>query len=306
MSIVANPFHPSVAQYEYTAGPQSAEQSKAAPSLTVGEVTRVVAPARVGQVQRHATALLCVLGLRGRARYSLPGRVFDVEPGTMLWLPLTNAPSEQLVTHDVSDDFAAWSALASGDFAARVAQGKSAELLQKVLAEGGQSSSMTRLSCRRLETHFEQLESSEPNSEGFASELAQLLRFAWSEQAKAERIDHLTDVHPAVEKAAHILRTQPETGSMQELAHVCGASPSWLSRLFRQQVGVSLVGFRNQWRIERFFELYGDGHRRNLTQTAYAAGFGSYAQFHRVFKEALGYSPGELKRIVQGTPAFGR
>jgi transcriptional regulator GlxA family with amidase domain len=59
------------------------------------------------------------------------------------------------------------------------------------------------------------------------------------------------------------------------------------------------VGYRNQSRIERFFELYGEGNRRNLTQSAYAAGFGSYAQFHRVFKEALGYSPGELKRNPQ-------
>jgi AraC-like DNA-binding protein len=93
-----------------------------------------------------------------------------------------------------------------------------------------------------------------------------------------------------------MLSTQPSLDSLSRLARTCGASASLLSRLFRQQMGVSMGDFRNRHRIERFFELYSDGYRLNITQAAFEAGFGSYAQFHRVFRKTLGYGPAELRR----------
>jgi AraC-like DNA-binding protein len=83
---------------------------------------------------------------------------------------------------------------------------------------------------------------------------------------------------------------------METLARMCGASSSWLSRLFRQQMGVSLVDFRNRHRIERFFELYRQKPQQNIMDLASVAGFGSYAQFHRVFRKTLGFRPAELQR----------
>ena len=70
-------------------------------------------------------------------------------------------------------------------------------------------------------------------------------------------------------------------------------------------MGVSMVDFRNRHRIERFFELYRDGYRLNITQAAFEAGFGSYAQFHRVFRKTLGYGPAELRRRRSQEPPEG-
>jgi AraC-like DNA-binding protein len=215
----------------------------------------------------------------------------------VLWLPMTSGYA--IVAQEATEDFSGWCGTFGRDAAQGASRDADTDILTKTYGEGGLACRLSKLSARRLETQFEHLAATELDTDQFGAGLEYLLLSAWAECQKAAKINDLTDVHPAVEKAAYILRTQPETGSMQELAQVCGASPSWLSRLFRQQVGISLVGFRNQSRIERFFELYGEGHRRNLTQAAYAAGFGSYAQFHRVFKEALGYSPGELKRNMQ-------
>ena len=65
---------------------------------------------------------------------------------------------------------------------------------------------------------------------------------------------------------------------------------------FKQQTGIALVDFRNRQRVERFLGIYGTGQRLTMLQAAFEAGFGSYAQFHRVFKRVTGISPGEHRR----------
>jgi transcriptional regulator GlxA family with amidase domain len=69
--------------------------------------------------------------------------------------------------------------------------------------------------------------------------------------------------------------------------------------LFAQHTGVTIVEFRNRQRIERFLALYGSGHRHDLLSAALAAGFGSYAQFHRVFRRIMGCSPAEYRRRLR-------
>ena len=69
-----------------------------------------------------------------------------------------------------------------------------------------------------------------------------------------------------------------------------------MSRLFKQQTGVALVDFRNRQRVEKFLDFYGTGQRRTMLDAALEAGFGSYAQFHRVFKRVRGCSPVEHRR----------
>ena len=57
-------------------------------------------------------------------------------------------------------------------------------------------------------------------------------------------------------------------------------------------MGVSLVEYRNRLRVERFFASVDRGGS-NLQEAAQEAGFGSYAQFHRVFRKLLGTTPRE-------------
>jgi len=100
-----------------------------------------------------------------------------------------------------------------------------------------------------------------------------------------------TDVHPAVEKAAQLLRHETTTLTAVELASRCGLSYSRLGALFKKQTGIALVDFRNRQRLDRFLALDGAGHDRKMLEAALAAGFGSYPQFHRVFKRWMGCSP---------------
>jgi transcriptional regulator GlxA family with amidase domain len=56
---------------------------------------------------------------------------------------------------------------------------------------------------------------------------------------------------------------------------------------------VPLSAYRTRLRRVRALELVRSG-RGNLLEAALAAGFGSYAQFHRVVRQRLGISPREL------------
>jgi len=76
------------------------------------------------------------------------------------------------------------------------------------------------------------------------------------------------------------------TLSGKELSERLGLSVSRLARLFKGQMGVSMVEYRNRLRFKRLFALLAvdDGRRPTLRQAVREAGFGSYAHFHRLFR----------------------
>jgi AraC-like DNA-binding protein len=77
-----------------------------------------------------------------------------------------------------------------------------------------------------------------------------------------------------------------------QLATRVGVSVSGLSRTFKSQMGLSVAQYRSRLRLERFLALV-EPRGGNLLAAALDAGFGSYAQFHRVFRSALGTTPKE-------------
>ena len=99
---------------------------------------------------------------------------------------------------------------------------------------------------------------------------------------------------PAVVKAAQLLAKDPGlTG--EELGAKLRLSASRVARLFKSEMGMSLVEYRNRLRLERFSTLL-DQKGDNLLEAALGAGFGSYAQFHRVFSTLRGTTPGKFLR----------
>lgn len=97
--------------------------------------------------------------------------------------------------------------------------------------------------------------------------------------------------HPAVVAAVRMLSEDPSLGGTQIAARL-GVSLSRFARVFKADMAMSLVEYRNQLRMERFLSLVDTGGG-NLLEAALAAGFGSYSQFHRVFHAMRGTSPRE-------------
>jgi AraC-like DNA-binding protein len=95
--------------------------------------------------------------------------------------------------------------------------------------------------------------------------------------------------HPVVVGTLRLLAKDPSLGG-KELADALRLSLSRLARVFKTEMGLSLVEYRNRLRLERFDVLV-DERGDNLLDAALAAGFGSAAQFHRVFRALRGQSP---------------
>ena len=97
--------------------------------------------------------------------------------------------------------------------------------------------------------------------------------------------------NPVVQKVLDALASdRPVSG--EQLARELGISPGHLARSFKIEMGVSLVEYRNRLRVERFLATVDRGGS-NIQEAAEQAGFGSYAQFHRVFRKLLGTAPRE-------------
>jgi AraC-like DNA-binding protein len=94
--------------------------------------------------------------------------------------------------------------------------------------------------------------------------------------------------------AAETLAKEPGIAS-KEMARRLSISLGRLTRVFKSEMGMSLVEYRNRLRLDRVDRLLDEGCA-NLLDAALAAGFGSYAQFHRVFRLVRGMSPRDYIR----------
>jgi AraC-like DNA-binding protein len=113
-----------------------------------------------------------------------------------------------------------------------------------------------------------------------------------------DAMDDGEDLHASpraiVRRAEGLLAEDPSLGG-KEIAAKLDVSPSHLTRLFKADMGMSLVEYRNRLRLERFRALVDSGDE-SLLDAALDAGFGSYAQFHRVFRALRGTTPGAYVR----------
>jgi len=124
--------------------------------------------------------------------------------------------------------------------------------------------------------------------------LRYLLLLGWRYQLEFENRSESKQLHPSVLKALAILSEEDDDESLESLAKRSGVSGAYLSRVFKKQVGVPLNQYRNSLRLGRFWELYSKKATVTVTEAMFAAGFGSYAQFYRVFSKAYGRGPREV------------
>lgn len=93
--------------------------------------------------------------------------------------------------------------------------------------------------------------------------------------------------HPLVRRVANLMLKDPSL-SFTDLAKRLKVTKSYLTRTFRRFAGTSIVDYRNELRLAEFLNQI---NARPLLEAARGAGFGSYAQFHRVFRARFGKTP---------------
>jgi len=127
--------------------------------------------------------------------------------------------------------------------------------------------------------------------DGLNAGLRHLLLLCWRNQRGRHGKDGAVALHPAVRQALDLLSEGKWEHDLGRLALRCGVSQAYLSRVFGRQMGVPLSRYRNSVRLVQFLEHYRRLEQKNITEAVYAAGFGSYAQFYKVFTQTYGCGP---------------
>lgn len=100
-----------------------------------------------------------------------------------------------------------------------------------------------------------------------------------------------TPTAPLLVAVYDILHADPgDTRTLAELGHAVGASERSLSRLFRQDLGMTFPQWRTQLRLHRALVLLAE--RTPVTTVAHQCGWSSASAFIEVFRRSFGHTPG--------------
>ncbi|MCX7915407.1 MAG: AraC family transcriptional regulator [Verrucomicrobiae bacterium] len=265
------------------------------PAPLDGLIWRVDARNISAERAHHHDELEFNLVIAGRGAYLCERRTVELTRRTLFWL----FPAQQHLLIRYSPDFEMWVAVFRPRVVQRVSRNTQRAVLRELSPTGEFSRQLDEPTMRRLHLLYEEVAAAQSDPVRFNTGLAYALVTTWAAFDAANQLPVRRDVHPAVERAARLLRAAPVSLSLEQLAQQAALSPGRLSRLFRQQLGMTLTEFRNRQRLERFLALAGDtdGHsRRKLLAAALEAGFGNYAQFYRVFRRYMGARPGEISK----------
>ena len=260
------------------------------PAALDGSVWRYGNAASANRRHTHAEPEFNLV-TRGSGTYLVGNRRYGIRRGDLLWL----FPAQEHVLIEQSSEFEMWIAVFRRKAVKHSATDADALALLQPSLEGETCRRLTQADLMRLEGLCAELAGDRERPGLFNAGLSYALLHAWQCFERASEVA-VQDVHPAVERAARLIRDQVASLSLDEMAHRAGLSPARLSRLFKQQTGFAIADFRNRKRLERFFEIYGTGQRHTMLAAALEAGFGSYAQFHRIFRRNVGCSPEEYRR----------
>lgn len=208
----------------------------------------------------------------GRVRYRALGETFEVSRGEVL--VLAQGVRHELI--EASDDVAMWVV----ESELEPAQGRLEQLAVLAPTSSWMQAAVTVTKKLWMRPSSERARSLE-------SELARLL-----EHFEPGSRPPLQPLHPAVTKARLICEQEVmDSLEMDVLARRAGISGSRLAHLFQAQLGLSPLQYKNFARLQHFIRER-SGDKPTILRAALRAGFGSYAQFHRIFHQVCGVAPG--------------
>jgi AraC-like DNA-binding protein len=218
---------------------------------------------------------------RGRATYLVDDRRHPIAAGDANWM----FPHQAHVLARCTPDFSIWVAAFAGD------------LVRECYPDGngpaprGDGLLVVRLGARptaQLSGLAYEVLAAPPAHR--RAGLGFLLRAAWERSRGATAGSGAALLHPAVSAALRQLTGAADDPDPGRIAAAAGIGRRHFLRRFRSETGVSLADHRTRLRLERALARLAAGDRDLLT-IALDAGFGSYSQFHRVFRAAHGCAP---------------
>ena len=94
---------------------------------------------------------------------------------------------------------------------------------------------------------------------------------------------------------AYILQNYQSNISESMVAEHINISPSYFSKLFKEENKDSFIDFLTQYRLRKAME-YLDTGKHTVAEVARLVGFNDEKYFHRVFKKSVGITPGKYRK----------
>jgi AraC-like DNA-binding protein len=228
--------------------------------------------------------------VHGTATYLVNQQKYILSPNTQIWL----FPRHEHVLLSESNDCQMWIVVVRPRLLRRICREDAFQYLTKPSIQE---------CCRRVsvgggkELHslLNNVVDTAAIPEYFNSGLAYAIHKAWLLSCDETPLRPACDVHPCVERVAQMLDRGDLQMSTEALGEASGLSVSRLRRLFNEQIGMGIHEYRNRIMVERFMQIY-DGRTKKMLSAAFEAGFGSYAQFYRIFSEIIGVPPAKYYR----------
>ena len=248
--------------------------------------TAVPKPERL--FQYDALALLIVD--EGTCTYLIDEKRVECPKGSIIW----GFPDQQRTLYERSPDLSLWVVEFALEFLESTCTEDHDRILRKTHPDGIFYRRIPAAEHRFIRTILMRLFEQNPSGSNdyFNAGLHYVLLHCWEIFLSVGTLADYKTVHPAVARVVHFIRDEGDLeSSVAELADKSGLCTSRLIPLFQEQMGLTITEFRNRQKLERFLDLYHHNGRFNMLGTSLEAGFGSYAQFYRVFKTAMQQSP---------------
>ena len=239
-----------------------------------GRIFRSLAGSSLRIAHQHAEIEFDLV-TKGSGAYIVEGKRHELRPGTIIWL--LPGQFHELV-RDPALEF--WAVQASPEL---ISAHIIAELREKPLRT---LTSTNALALERLLALVSQ-DTDEPAMFNAGT------RYAFQRALHGGTQNDQDDgaAHPAVSRALLLLESPDGPDTLEDLSAACGLAPAHLSRLLKQHSGCGFVALRNRARLQRFALIH--ARNRDIGTAAMEAGFGSLAQFYRVFRAVTGQTPSE-------------
>lgn len=102
----------------------------------------------------------------------------------------------------------------------------------------------------------------------------------------------------------YIIEHSHEDISLDALGKKVGLSPIYISKIFKEKLGVNYIDFLTECRIEKAKKLMGDPEK-SIKEITYEVGYHEPNYFSKVFKKMCGASPKEYRKTLLGKKADG-